>query len=410
MSGPGTTDVAVFVPGLDAGGGAERTALVTSEALASAGLVVSCFTDSSVSHASLREHFGLELTGVQLRRLPSPRFPDRLPRALQDLLRDRAHMKAIRASHPGLFINMKFKSELPAAGIRNWYYAHFPHRLETPSRSPAHSAYLRLVAAMRRRMLHDGAARFIDTYDLTLANSRFTREHIGRRWGVPATVLYPPCAGASGLPASGRQRTILSVGRFQADGPNVPHKRQDVLVDAFARMPDLIADGWSLDLVGAVGNTPADRDYLEHVRQLARGLPVTIHANASHELLTQLSGRARLYWHAQGFGTDGTLHPEAQEHFGISTVEAMAAGIVPIVYATAGPAEVVQHEPALTWRTPEELATKTRALLDHDVWSYWQRRCQVRASDFSTDAFVAHLTELYQTPHRPSPPTGGDGG
>lgn len=406
MSGPGATDVAVFVPDLAAGGGAEKTALVTAETLAGAGLTVSCFTDSPVSHAGLREHFGLELAGVHLRTLPSPWAPRHLPHALRNLLRDRAHAKAIRAFSPNLFINMKFKSELPGLGTQNWYYVHFPHGLEVPSRSPAHSVYLRLVAALRRGLLHRGAARFIDTYDLALANSLFTREHVRKRWGVEATVLYPPCAETSRVPASGRQRTILNVGRFQADGPNVPHKRQDVLIEAFAQMPDLLADGWSMDLVGAVGSSPADRAYLEHVRELARDLPVTIHENAPHELVASLSGQARLYWHAQGYGTDSALHPEAQEHFGISTVEAMAAGVVPIVYATAGPAEVVQDEPELTWRTPEELAARTRALLNSDVWSIWQRRCQERASDFSTPAFVAHLTELHRLHGGPLPALG----
>jgi glycosyltransferase involved in cell wall biosynthesis len=397
MSGPGTTDVAVFVPGLRAGGGAEKTALVTAESLARAGLAVSCFTDSTVSRAELREHFGLELAGVDLRSLPTPTIPDRLPRSLQDLVRDRAHAKAIRSCAPTLFINMKFKSELPGLGAHNWYYTHFPHRLRVQSRSPLHTAYLRLVTTVRRALLHRGAARFIDTYDLTLANSQFTREHVRQRWGVDATVLYPPCADtlATSDRDRDRDRTILNVGRFQADGPNIPHKRQDVLVDSFARMPDLIADGWSLHLVGAVGSSPADRAYLDHVRELARGLPVTIHENAPHAVLTELHGRACIYWHAQGYGTDGALHPEAQEHFGISTVEAMAAGIVPIVYATAGPAEVVQDEYDLTWRTPEELAARTRALLDPDRWSRWHSRCQQRATEFTTLAFTEHVVQFY---------------
>jgi glycosyltransferase involved in cell wall biosynthesis len=395
MSGPETTDVAVFVPGLHAGGGAEKTALVTAETLARSGLAVACFTDSAVSRSELREHFGLELTGVDLRSLPSPRLPSRLPRALREVLRDRAHARAIGSCAPTLFINMKFRNELPGLGAHNWYYAHFPHRLQIPSRSRLHATYLDFVAAARRALLHPGSARFIDTYDLTLANSLFTREHVRKRWGVDAAVLYPPCTGASVAAGRDRDRTIINVGRFQADGPNIPHKRQDVLIEALASMPDLVSDGWSLQLVGAVGGRPADRAYLEHLRELSRGLPVTIHANAPHARLTELSSRARIYWHAQGYGTDSATHPEAQEHFGISTVEAMAAGVVPIVYATAGPAEVVQDEHDLTWRTPEELAARTRALLDPERWATWHRKCQERAAEFTTLAFAEHVAQLY---------------
>lgn len=407
MSLSESIDVAVFAPGLDAGGGAEKTALVAAEALARAGLIVSCFTDSAVSLQELREHFGLELSDVNLQTLPVPRLPGHLPHAVRDVLRDRAHARAIRASGPRLFINMKFKSELPGLGARSsWYYAHFPHRLEVPARSFAHGAYLRAVATLRRVLVQRGVPRFVDTYDLVLANSQFTRGHVLRRWEVDATVMHPPCAETAGVSTSNRDRTILNVGRFQSDGPNIPHKRQDVLVDAFARMQDLIAAGWSLQLVGAVGSSPADQAYLDRVREMARGLPVVVHANAPHELLTDLSRRARIYWHAQGYGTDGALHPEAQEHFGISTVEAMAAGIVPVVYATAGPAEVVQDEPELTWRTPEELATRTRALLEPDRWALWHRWCQHRAAEFSTSAFTNHLTALHRLHCGPLPAPG----
>lgn len=406
MSRPGTTDVAVFVPGLAAGGGAEKTALVMAEALARAGLGVTCFTDPDVSLEQLRDHFGLELADIRLRGLPSPATPARLPRALRELARDRAHARTIRAAAPGLFVNMKFKSELPGLGARNWYYVHFPHRLDVVPRSSAHARYLRAVATLRRLVLHRRSARFTTTYDRVLANSDFTRSHVLERWRVEATVLHPPCASvtsgsdespATERAASVRDRTILNVGRFQADGPTIPHKRQDVLVETFAGMADLIADGWSLQLVGAVGGSTDDRAFLDRVRELAEGLPVSVHANAPHEQLSELSGRARIYWHAQGFGTDDTLHPEAQEHFGISTVEAMAAGIVPLVYATAGPAEVVQDEAELTWRTPAELADRTRALLDATRWAYWSHRCRERAADFSTEAFTTRLLELYRT-------------
>ncbi|WP_210438902.1 glycosyltransferase family 4 protein [Nocardioides xinjiangensis] len=403
MSEPGPVDVAVFVPGLDSGGGAEKTALVTARALADAGLTVTCFTDSRVSPGHLREHFGVDMGNVQLEQLPSPRVHRRLPRAVRDLVRDVAHVKAMRARVPGLFINMKFKSELPGIGDRSWYYTHFPHVLHLPTRSGAHAFYLRLVAAARHRLLLRGASRFIDTYEVVLANSEFTREHVHRRWNVDAITLHPPCAQLTGAAAADRAKTILNVGRFQADGPNIPHKRQDVLVQTLADMPDLAADGWSLHLVGAVGTSAADRAYLEHVRTMAHGLPVSLHPNASHELLSELSAHARLYWHAQGYGTDSDRHPEAQEHFGISTVEAMSAGIVPLVYATAGPAEVVQDEPDLTWRTPAELAAKTRALLDPERWTSWHERCRRRAEEFSTDAFSGCLRELYASRVGPLP-------
>ena len=403
MSGRRVTDVAIFAPGLAEGGGAEKTALVTAQTLASTGLRVACFDDSGVSRVELGVHFGLDLDGVELRALPSIRLPTRVPQAVRDLVRDWLFARAIRRTNPRLFLNMKFKSELPGLGDNNWYYVHFPHRLEHDTRSRQHFFYLQLVAGTRRAVLARGVGRFIDSYQVVLANSEFTRDHVCKRWNVRATIAYPPCAQAAGVDESARTKTILNVGRFQADGPQIPHKRQDVLIRAFAQMPDLAAAGWSLHLVGAVGTTSEDRTYFEHIRRLAGDLPIHVHANASHELLTDLTSHARVYWHAQGYGTDIAVHPEAQEHFGISTVEAMAAGIVPLVYATAGPAEVVQDESELMWRTPQELVAKTRALITSGRWEHWHGSCRRRAAEFSNDAFARQITALYRSEVGPLP-------
>jgi glycosyltransferase involved in cell wall biosynthesis len=402
MSRGGSTDVVVYAPGLASGGGAEKTALVLAAALADVGLTVTCFTDVAITHEQLRDHFGLELRSVTLRVLPSPRLPARIPRAVADIVRDAAQVRAMRAARPRLFVNMRFKSQLPGVGAQNWYYVHFPQRSEIMVRTRVHATYLRLVSGIRRAVVQRGARRFQDTYQVVLANSEYTRSHVLDRWGVDAITLYPPCAQASGLPAAERTRTILSVGRFQARTPNAPYKAQEVLIDTFARLPDLRRDGWSLHLVGAVGGSDADRAYFDSICSLAEGLDVHVHPNASHELLRSLSDRARLYWHAQGFGTDERLHPEAQEHFGISTVEAMASGIVPLVYGTAGPAEVVQDEPELTWTTQEDLVAKTRAHVAAGRWEHWQERGTRRAAEFSEGAFAEHVVTLYETRVDPS--------
>ena len=47
-------------------------------------------------------------------------------------------------------------------------------------------------------------------------------------------------------------------------------------------------------------------------------------------------------------GEDAERHPERFEHFGISVVEAMAAGAVPLVFGAAGPGEIVQDGDTLS--------------------------------------------------------------
>ena len=53
------------------------------------------------------------------------------------------------------------------------------------------------------------------------------------------------------------------------------------------------------------------------------------------------------------------------EHFGISTVEAMSAGAVPIVYRGGGQVEIVRDdENGMLWKTIDELTTKTRTIIE----------------------------------------------
>jgi glycosyltransferase involved in cell wall biosynthesis len=390
-------DVAIFAPGLLAGGGAEKTALCLATALRDSGLSVACYTDSPVDAATLGDHFGLDLGRIAFPELPSPRRPrGRLPRAVQDALGDRSRLRAVRKAQPRLFVNMLFKSSLPGAGAANWYFVHFPHRLGVPSRSPQHRGYLAAVGLFRRLLLHPGRRRFVDSYDLVTANSDFTGHHVSARWGVKAETLYPPCDVAPGTATAGpRERIILGVGRFQALEHGVPHKNQHVMVDAFSRLDDLIDAGWELHLLGAARGTGAE-DYLQEVRTMAAGLPVRLHPNASQAELDDLRRRASIYWHAQGFGTDVEQHPEAQEHFGISTVEAMAAGVIPLAYATAGPLEVLAPlDQGLTWTTLPELLESTRAVAVADDTSAARSACLLRAQDFSEQVFRTRVLDVW---------------
>lgn len=389
-------DVAVFVPGLLGGGGAEKTALCLATALRDSGLTVACFTDAHVEAESLGAHFGMDLHSITFPVLPAPtRSRRRVPVALLDAWDDRRRLRAVRRSRPTLFVNMKFKSSLPGAGKSNWYFVHFPHPLAVPSRSRLHGAYLAAVALLRRFLLHPRSRRFIDSYDIVTANSDFTGRHIARRWGVGAETLYPPCNVSAGRDADRpRDRIILGVGRFQSYEPGVPHKNQHVMVEALAGLTDLIAEGWELHLVGT-SHGPGAEAYLQEIRTQAEGLPVVFHSNASAAELADLHSRASIYWHAQGYGTKADEHPEAQEHFGISTVEAMAAGAIPLVYTSAGPLEVVAPvDQRLPWATISDLLASTRAIASAADTSACRAACAARAQDFSEAAFRVHVNDI----------------
>jgi hypothetical protein len=261
-----------------------------------------------------------------------------------------------------------------------------------------------LVAATTRR----GPARFLgaraslltaeppttgwlDSYDLVVANSPFTRRWIDRWWRRPSVVLEPPVRLRSPGP---KDDVILSVGRFFAPGRGHA-KKQLEMVQAFATLCRAgVADGWSLHLVG--GCDTADRDYLASVRAAARDLPVELHVDATGDELDGLYRRAAVYWHATGLGEDVDADPVRAEHFGITTVEAMSAGAVPVVMAAGGQPDIVRDGvDGFVFHDLDGLVARTAELLGDPVRRGELSAAAVaRARPYGFDRFSARLSTV----------------
>ena len=234
---------------------------------------------------------------------------------------------------------------------------------------------------------------FLGHYQRVLANSEYTRGWIRRLWGVDADVLFPPVAVHELRPGPKRRR-VLCVGRFI--GRRLGHsKKQLELVRAFGGMVRAGGlDGWELHLVG--GCEPAQRPYLEEVRRAAAGLPVSIHANAPRALVEELFSSSAVFWVATGLGEDEEQAPWLFEHFGITTVEAMAAGCVPVVIDKAGQREIVRHGvDGFRWSTLAELEACTRRLAaDEPLRTRLAAAATERAGAFSEEAFAARWHQI----------------
>ena len=206
----------------------------------------------------------------------------------------------------------------------------------------------------------EGAMRYL-AYDRVISISEFTRGWLRRWWGVDSTVIEPAVTPKT---AARKEPVILAVGRFFP--PERGHsKGQLELVRAFRRLVDgRGAAAWQLHLVG--GCQPEDQAYLDRVRAESEGLPVRFHVDASGRTVSELYGRASVFWHATGLGQPKDA-PERHEHFGIAVVEAMSAGAVPVVYGVGGPAATVRPEiDGLHFASVDELVSATRRLLDDE--------------------------------------------
>lgn len=232
----------------------------------------------------------------------------------------------------------------------------------------------------------------LSRYRAIICNSTFTKNSLDPRVGIRSEVIYPPVSGV-GRGQEKKENIILSVGRF-TDFHTA--KKQHVLIEAFREgFKSGKWNTWKLILAG--GLMPGDQGYMSRLRNLAKGLPVAFEPNIPIEKLRAYYQKARMYWHASGFGES---NPRYMEHFGISTVEAMSAGAIPVVFHGGGQPDIVDHGlNGMLWNSLRELIDHTTKIMtDHHLESAMQRKAIEKSKQFSVsrfcDDFDAVLTKI----------------
>lgn len=218
-------------------------------------------------------------------------------------------------------------------------------------------------------------------WDLIIYNSEFTKQFADKNWPIKSEIIYPP-VDVDKIKLLNKRKYILSVGRFFG---YLEDKKQKVLIEVFK---ELFASGqikgWSLHLAGVAAS--GDRDYINKLKDIAKGLPVNFYPNLDYDRLIELYGQSGIYWHAAGFGE---TNPTKMEHFGISTVEAMAGGCVPVVIGKGGQTEIVEDgRSGYLWETPDELKKLTLKLIAEDsLRNKMSKQAITRAKNFSKEIF-----------------------
>lgn len=231
--------------------------------------------------------------------------------------------------------------------------------------------------------------RRLATYQRRYAISEFSRDWTERRWRLDTGIMYPPVDVDA--PCTSKEPLILSVGRFSTMAHT---KKQLEMMTAFRELHGRLP-GWRYACVGGLNARDENHQYFDRVRQLSDGYPATVEANLERGRIKQLYGQARVFWHATGLGEDPAAHPELAEHFGIATVEAMAAGCVPVVINRGGQANIVQHEEnGFLWNTIDEMLHFTERLAgDPALWTRMSRAARTRAMQFSRAQFISRMTD-----------------
>ncbi len=241
---------------------------------------------------------------------------------------------------------------------------------------------------------NEGKLRWIDrlrlkSYKGILTNSDFSATWVQKYWNRKAEVFFPPVEQIHEKP---KKNIILSTGRFVE-----PHqgrsKRQDMLIEQFKKISSEIS-GWELHLAGYI----QDVSYKKDLEEMVKGFPIYLHFNLLRKELETLFSKSAIYWHAVGFDCDEETEPIAMEHYGISTVEAMSTGCIPVVVNKGGQREIVSHESSgYLWDSPDEMNSYTMKLIaDESLRKQLSENAKNEYKRFSFEQFCQQVEGFFK--------------
>jgi glycosyltransferase involved in cell wall biosynthesis len=362
--------IGVFCPTLNVYGGGEYVAFAIANTLAQHGHPVVLFSSSQVQPEAIKNYFG-ETLHPSIKTIQQPtNFP---PRSLIDFYQTIFH-SYIAKNKCSTLIDAFSNCVYPWTEIS---YIHFPYLnhfnfavafpyLSNPRLNQAATApYVILEKKLINYNKH-----------LVLANSHYTANEVEQYSHKTTHVLYPPFSDAilqAGKTATKQpqENLVVTVSRLDAN------KLLERIPQIAAQTPQNI----KFAVVGRLYN----KGPLSYLKALIKNMGlsdrVKFYPNASAEQKTDLLRRAKLY-----------LHTMEGEHFGISIVEAMAMGCLPVVHDSGGMREFV---PAyLRYRSVEEAAKKVS-----EQTAEWtsdkSENMKAAAAEFSIKKFSHYFLEYF---------------
>jgi glycosyltransferase involved in cell wall biosynthesis len=217
-------------------------------------------------------------------------------------------------------------------------YCHFP--LAKYLIDVENEEYSRLIYGQRfsdiveyKKHLHSARNAYIDMIknSTVLTNSEYSRKAIHKTFTIDSTVVSPPVdvdlfrKAVLFSSTNMRDDTVLVISRFH------PSKK----VENAIRLAELLKQngiGRNMKIVGNL--SPHMIGYYTYLKQMVQDQHlsdyVTFQVNVSFNRLLSLMCESKVYF-----------HPLPGEPFGISTVEAMSAGLIPVVPNLGGHTEFV---------------------------------------------------------------------
>ncbi|MEO7165167.1 MAG: glycosyltransferase [Bdellovibrionia bacterium] len=225
------------------------------------------------------------------------------------------------------------------------------------------SLAVRVAARLVRKNLQmwDKKASGPDRVDQLIANSHFIADQIKQAYGRDSKVIHP-FANLGRFKNQSRHpgANYLMVGAF------APYKRTDLAIEAFNRLK------LPLQIVGS--GQEEDR-----LKKLA-GPTIQFLGHVSNEAITELYSKCRAF-----------IFPGIED-FGITPLEAMAAGAPVIALNQGGGAETVTSETGIFFKTQSvEALMEAVQTMEINYTNFSAAACRKRASEFSKARFQSEL-------------------
>lgn len=344
---------------------------------------VDVFADDYIEIENLNRQFGIRLKKTHIKKMELPMSTNWM-----ETIQNKRKIEKMSKGYD-IFVNYMFLSKHIGHAKKNMYYCFFP-----PKR------YTQELRGKGRLLGFVYDLLFCATYDVFINISEYTNHWLAVFWGVRKKnkVICPPVFSEKDMKGryleNRKKNKIVSVGRFFV---GTHSKKQLDMVGFFIRNADKFAD-YEYHMVGSVSEREEDLAYLRQVQELAaQAQNVCIHVNCGYEELMTLYQEAKIFWHATGYGIDENKEPEKMEHFGITTVEAMSFGVVPVVINKGGQRETVEEGVSgYRWETEKECVDKTFRLMTDDPLRKRMAQEAVRqAKKYSVEEFEKQNREVF---------------
>lgn len=366
--------VGVFIPTLNVYGGAEYVAVTIANTLARNYHKVILFTNKKISQQEMQKFLGKSLNpSIKCIVKHSLARPYYLLDFYQTIFR--SYIFKLKCD---MWIDVYSRRIFPWTNIS---YIHFPF-----SRSQWYRPKFPYLKS--RRIIQVSALPYIifeknlvsEKGKLILANSRYTAEEIRTFLGKRAEILYPPIPpvyfsnNLENLAEKQRKNLVVTISRFS------PPKR----LEKIPYIASLIGSDIKFTIIGRVYDSDTLKTLIS-LQKLTKKLGLTdrvkFFTNISESEMKEILRSAKVY-----------LHTMVGEHFGISIVQAMAMGCIPVVHDSGGPKEFVPEY--LRYRTIHEAAEKIKKEISK--WTPQRAMEMIKIAErFKEENFSKKFIELF---------------